>query len=421
MKLASWCLALASCAASPEPPSAPRTGGAIVERPLAAWLERHRGENDPILADPAAHRVQVVLGELVPRGGRTVLVQSTYRAGAEYFYPASTVKLCGALAALERLNALRRTEGPALDEDTPLTFEPFREGAPRLERDESNLDGGTINLRHMIRKVCLVSDNEAYNRLYDFCGQDWLNQRMWRAGLPSTRLTHRLSVVLTAEENRATPAVELRPAGAVFRQGAQRGSLALENRGLAGLEVGTRRFDDEPGQERPMDFRFKNGIALVDLQRCLVRALRPDVLVEGGEPFDLTAEQRELLLDALSTYPADSPNPRYERERYPDDHVKFFLPGLLRVLPKERLRVANKVGLAYGFATDTAYVEDCVTGRSFFLAATIYANADGVVGDDRYEYDTVALPWLADVAEVVARELLAERDGSAEAGAPTGR
>ena len=31
----------------------------------------------------------------------------------------------------------------------------------------------------------------------------------------------------------------------------------------------------------------------------------------------------------------------------------------------------------------------------FFLAATIYTNSDGVLNDDAYDYDEVALPFFA--------------------------
>lgn len=33
----------------------------------------------------------------------------------------------------------------------------------------------------------------------------------------------------------------------------------------------------------------------------------------------------------------------------------------------------------------------------------LYTNADGVLNDDEYEYETVADPFLADLGEVVAR------------------
>ena len=77
------------------------------------------------------------------------------------------------------------------------------------------------------------------------------------------------------------------------------------------------------------------------------------------------------------------------------------------MIPRERLRVANKIGQAYGFTTENARVTDTVSGRAFFLAATLYTNEDGVLNDDLYEYETVALPFMADLGEAAARRLLA--------------
>jgi hypothetical protein len=79
--------------------------------------------------------------------------------------------------------------------------------------------------------------------------------------------------------------------------------------------------------------------------------------------------------------------------------------GGLRVFSAERIEVYNKVGWSYGFSIDTAWIVDRQTGRSFFLAATLYTNADGVINDDQYEYKTVAWPFLADLAEASARYL----------------
>jgi len=120
----------------------------------------------------AAHdyRLQAVLGlvEEGPDGPR--LVQHGFRLGAEYFYPASSVKLFAAVAALQRLAELRQETGLALDRDTPLVFHPLFEDELLEEADDSNLEGGQITVRHEIRKLFLVSDNQAFNRLYELVG-----------------------------------------------------------------------------------------------------------------------------------------------------------------------------------------------------------------------------------------------------------
>jgi hypothetical protein len=188
--------------------------------------------------------------------------------------------------------------------------------------------------------------------------------------------------------------------------------LELDVPELPGLDVGRAfREDDGAVREGPVSFRDKNRMSLVDLQDMLVKVVRPDVDL-GTPGFELTEAQRTLLLEAMTQLPRESVNPRYDPERYPDDFVKFLLPGLRRVIPAERLRVTNKVGLAYGFTVENAYVEDVETGRSFFLAGTLYTNANGVLNDGVYEYDTLALPFWADLGEVLARELLLAPSGN---------
>ena len=73
------------------------------------------------------------------------------------------------------------------------------------------------------------------------------------------------------------------------------------------------------------------------------------------------------------------------------------------------LAVANKLGRAYGFSVDNAYVSDAETGRAFFLAACVETNANGVVNDDAYEYEEVADPFMENLAETVAKWLWTSR------------
>ena len=44
--------------------------------------------------------------------------------------------------------------------------------------------------------------------------------------------------------------------------------------------------------------------------------------------------------------------------------------------------------------TDVSYVVDFKNKIEFMLTATVYVNSDGVMNDDKYDYDTVGLPAL---------------------------
>jgi hypothetical protein len=362
-----------------------------------------------VLKNAHALRVQVLLGEIVEGANGPELVQSGWRLEAEYFYPASAVKVVAAAAALERLNELKQQTAPALTERTPLAFHALFKGEALEAADATNVDGGVLTLEHLIRRALIVSDNAAYNRLYDFCGQQWLNERAWRAGLAQAKLSHRLAVARTQIDNKRTCAIELRFPDAPVLVDARWSNVGdLNVVGPKFVFVGKAHRDRAGLVEHPMSFFQKNYLRLQDLQLALVRIARPDLKLPGelkGEPFDLTDAQRKLLMDALSVYPGDSKNPVFERAKYPDEYAKFFLPGVARVLPKERFKIYNKVGLGFGFVVDGAYIVDTETNKGFFLAATMYANSDEVLNDDVYDYDTVAFPFFADLAEVVARDV----------------
>ena len=165
----------------------------------------------PVLSDAARFRAQVLLTEVVetsgagteacPQSRHTRLRRHAFRADAEYFYPASTVKLFGAIAACVALRELARAH-PGLDKDTPLAFgaAPRGDDVPNETEDEasakntqSTASRDVTTLRAELAKLFLVSDNRAFNRCFDLGGPCGI--RRWTARhIPGedVRVTHRL-------------------------------------------------------------------------------------------------------------------------------------------------------------------------------------------------------------------------------------
>ncbi len=370
--------------------------------PLGGILTR-----DPELAEwtrsAEEHRLQIVLGWLEEDGsGRSVLRQSAYRAGAEYFYPASSIKLFAAIAALERLAELAGETGLELGPDTPLVYHPLFDGESLEEADPSHLAGGTITARHEIRKLFLVSDNEAFNRLYELTGQDGLAASLERAGLGGARLVHRLEEARSPEENRQAPRIDLVGAGFTHTLPERTAPPLVAAPAVAGLRVGRAFLAGGERVEEPMDFAGKNRMSLVDLQRGLCKLVRPDADCGPGGAFRLRPVDRAFVVDLMARFPRESGDPVYDPAEYPDAWGKFLLPGITRVVPAERVRIHNKIGRAYGFSTENAWIVDAGSGRGFFLAATIYTNRDGVLNDDRYEYETEAAGFFTHLGEAAA-------------------
>ena len=380
-------------------------GGVMPEDELlVSILDTHEGLAE-VVDNAAEYRLQVVLG-LVEEGpdGTPILRQHAFRAGAEYFYPASTVKLFAAVAAAQKVAELRETTGLAIDLDTPLVYHPqFEDGEPE-SADEENVEGGKITVRGQIRKIFLVSDNQAYNYLYELVGQDGLAESLRRAGLDAPRVVHRLSEFRSAEENLQSPRIDFLGEDFAHSLPTRTAEPLPPAEPIDRSLVGKGYYSGEELIEEPMDFTLKNYFPLVDLQRGLCMVVRPDVDC-GGPGFELEETDREMMLEAMSQYPRESTNPVYDPEEYPDTYVKDLLPGLERVVPRQNLRIYNKTGQAYGFSTENAWVVNTETGEGFFLAATLYTNADGILNDDEYEYDEIARPFFADLGEAVARAL----------------
>ena len=268
-----------------------------------------------------------------------------------------------------------------------------------MQQDETNVDAGVLTVRHALRKLLLVSDNQAYNHCVDLCGPDDLNRQMWSAGLTSARLWHRLSEARTLRENRQTRTV--RVDDVVFA--AREAPVELDNAAFSDRRLGVGYLSQGARVDGPMSFDEKNAIALVDLQDLLVEVVRPEIDTgKRGFP-ELGVAQRAFLVQTMGQLPRESRNPDY---RDLDDHYcKFVWRGVSRVVPGEHLRVYDKIGRAYGFSTENAYVEDRRTGRGFFLSVVVYTNPDGVLNDDRYGYAEIADPFLDAVGERIAREV----------------
>jgi hypothetical protein len=386
-------VAASSAVAQQEPPP----------RDLAALLRSQPG-CAAVLERAHAHRLQVLLAEPFERAdGSIALRRSRLGDPGQYFYPASSIKLCGAVALLQHLNEHNREHGTALGLTSRVVIEPRFDGDRRIDVDPSNVDGGTLTVAHLLRKMILVSDNAAYNHCLEFVGQDGINRTMHGAGLTSARLWHRLSEARTLDENRVTRPV--RCGDVVFA--ARDAGIELQNDQWHELDVGDARFENGARVDGAMSFAQKNAIRLDDLQDLLVEVVRPEIDT-GKRGFPgLTTEQRRFLVQALGELPRESANPRYDPERTPDHACKFVLRGVRRVVPAEHVRVHDKIGRAYGFSIENAWIEDLRTGQGFFLAIVLYTNADGVLNDDRYDYEGVADPFLDDAAEAIARAVFA--------------
>ncbi len=324
----------------------------------------------------------------------------------KYFYPASTVKLPVALLALQRLNELKQK---GIDRNSTMITETAGNSQTAVYNDPTVADGKP-SIAQYIRKIMMVSDNDAFNRLYEFLGQQYINNELHKKGYADAQILHRLSISLSEEENRHTN--QIRFIGSnnsiLYEQADQRNNQKYSSRKEF---MGKAYYKGSKLVNEPMNFSKKNRISLTDLNNILVSIIFPEN-VPIKQRFNLTEDDKQFVLKYMSQLPTESVYPPYAADtlNYWPAYCKFILMGSQKGKAPENIRIFNKVGDAYGQMIDVAYVVDFKNKIEFFLSAAIYCNSDGILNDDKYDYDSIGLPFMKQLGQVIYEyELKRER------------
>ncbi|MGA0559461.1 serine hydrolase [Larkinella sp. VNQ87] len=351
----------------------------------------------PVLKNPAKYDVQILYTQ-INRDEKNRPLFKTYRYRLDkdrYFYPASTVKLPAVLLSLEKINQLRKKQ-PGLSIYTPMLTDSTGY-QPAAYRD-STAENGLPSVAQYARKILMVSDNDAFNQLYEFLGQCDVNERLREKGYRNLRIVHRLSIPLTPDQNRRTNAVRfVRNDTVLYQQPVQVCEKSF--RPEKPIFRGTGYLKGQMRMNEPFEFTDKNFFSLDDQQAMLRAVLFPDD-VPARNRFDLTSDDYRFLYRYLSQVPRESKFPTYDSTYY-DSYCKFLVFGDARSRIPSSVRIFNKVGDAYGYLIDNAYIVDFEKGVEFLLSAVIYCNEDGIFNDNQYDYQTIGFPFMANLGRVI--------------------
>ena len=327
-----------------------------------------------VMDNAKQHEIQIIYTQIIrDKSGNVSFKDFTYNVDAKtYFYPASTVKFPIAILALEKLNTIANTS----------------------VNTEYQIDGNKEKLKFSeeISKVFSVSDNVASTNLFEFLGFDYLNQKMKEKGLTPFRFSHRLSG--TSPSNplvKETRIFKEDNSVAVFPSKVNQSPIPLNLNGIK-KGIGYINSDDKLVEE-PFDFSKKNYYPLETLHNTLKRIVFPTAF-KADERFKITEKDREFILYSMQNLPK---NAGYDPAEYYDGYCKFFMFGDTKENIPSNIKIYNKVGNAYGTMIDCAYIVDDENKVEFMLSATIMANKNGVFNDNKYEYETISLPFLAEL------------------------
>jgi hypothetical protein len=163
--------------------------------------EKGSAQLKTILEQPDTYRFQLIYTK-IDRDKKNIshFEHYTYRLNKEeYFNPASMVKMPLAFLALEKLNQVKKK---GVNKFTSMLTDSAEAPQTKVVADSTSANG-LPSIAHYIKKVFVVSDNDAYNRLYEFLGQQYINERLWEMGYKDIRITRRF-VRMDEEQNRHT-------------------------------------------------------------------------------------------------------------------------------------------------------------------------------------------------------------------------
>ncbi len=388
-----------------------------------------------VMANPEKYRVQILYTQ-INRDEKNFpkFTSHNFRLNAnEYFYPASTVKFPACIQALEKIN---KQKDKKFSKNSIMLTDGVDAELTRQYTDSTNLvQNGFPSVANYIKKILVVSDNDAFNRLFEFIGQDDFNANLQKTGFSNTRIVHRLSLPLPLEKNKISNPITFISEGSwnnAFKRYSKISSedvpnvdkfLALTKTNeklvldtvyaeqkriskyvfpqIKPILLGKGEMINGKVTEKPKDFTQKNCFPLEAQQKMLKRLIFPEA-TPLPEQFNLTPEDRKFMLKYMSQLPAESTSPPYQSDTsMHDGYCKFLMYGSEKGEIPKNMRIFNKIGDAYGFLIDNAYIVDLEKGVEFMLSATIYCNEDQIFNDDKYETETIGLPFLTELGKTI--------------------
>ncbi|WP_324672964.1 serine hydrolase [Hymenobacter sp. GOD-10R] len=316
----------------------------------------------------------------------------------QYFDPASLVKLPTAIVALEKVNSLRHhgltrrspmATGVAYRCQTPVPF---------IAAADSDYQ---YSIGNYIKRMLLVSDNNAYNRLYEFVGQRPLNERLASLGYSQVRIVRRFAPCDTTANRHTNPVAFYDPNGHIIYSQEAASNTKPFDAPIGHVAKGKAYKAGGKVIRQPYDLTTANYLPLQDITDMLKAVMFPTYTAKASH-FSLTNTDYQFLRYYLHHTPHSSGFIPYHSAVYFDAYKKYLYYGRRKTaVNRPDLRIYNIVGMSHGYLADVAYIADSTQHAEFMLSCVLYTNEDGIINDGVYEYTTVGLPFMERLGKVI--------------------
>ncbi|MBL7934623.1 MAG: serine hydrolase [Bacteroidia bacterium] len=349
-------------------------------------------------ADLKKYRLQIIYTQITRDvDGKPSFKNYNYHVdSSNYFYCASLVKLPCSILALEKTKQLKIYSNT-------IMFTDSANACQHSVKIDTTSVNGYPSVAQYIKRMALVSDNFAYGRIYEFLGVDYIHDRLAELGYKNIRIAHRFDGGCKGTENTNTNPVtfydnKLKP---FIKLDAQVASKSYFHP-LGEVKVGKAYMNAQNKKiNQPKDFTSMNYMSLQNTHSILQRLIFSNYLPQE-QRFDIIEDDREFLINHLTMYPRESSHPTYNPKTYFDSYKKYFIYGdSKKPITNSDIKITNIVGQSYGFMVDCAYIQNEKEHVEFMLSAVIYTNENQIINDGKYQYNTIALPFLAELGRQI--------------------
>ena len=369
-------------------------GCSIETNPIKSSLRKNDFLKE-IIKDKEDYEIQILLTKINQYNSQVDFQEYKYQLDDnKYFYPASTIKLPIVVLALKKINELR-SKGSEITLKSKITLNYKDDYSELVIRDS------ITSFQNLIADVFLVSDNSASNILIDFIGYNYFNDEMKNAGFHKTYLNHKFNPDPYVN---STWQISDLDNNLISSLNDNQKIIKADDMTI-GLEKGEKRYFEGEILDESLNFSEKNRSSITDMHNLIKYIFYPEIF-DSTNTFNLYVEDYDFLRYWMSRFTYEDIGEKFiGDEKFFETYNKFFIHGDEQSVSNEQIRVYNKIGQAYGTSIDNGLIKNYQDNIEFILTATIYTNKNRVINDNLYEYDDIAVPFLAKLSRAIYNEL----------------
>ena len=349
-----------------------------------------------IIKDKEDYEIQVMLTKVNDDNTKIDFQNYQYQHDEnQYFYPASTIKLPIIVLTLKKINELR-SKGSDITLKSKIIL--------NTKDNYSNfkLQDSITSFQNIIADIFLVSDNSASNILIDFIGYNYFNDEMQNAGFDKTYLNHKFNPDPYVNSTWQISDLDNNIISSIN----DNQKIIIANDKTNGLNKGERRYFNGEILDESLNFSKKNRFSITDMHNLIKYIFYPEIF-DKANAFNLNVEDYDFIRYWMSRFTYEDIGEKFiGDENFFETYNKFFIHGDEQSVSNEQIRVYNKIGQAYGTSIDNGLIKNYQNNVEFILTSTIYTNKNKVINDNLYEYDDIAVPFLAKLSRAIYKELV---------------